>query len=126
MNNFTVGGRLCKGGQLKESGGGKPFYRGSLAVWNSWTKESEFFDFVIFGKKATFFDEWASAGNFVNMKGEIAINKWEDQSGQKRTSWSVRVADFELPRSKDAEVDDGRPKPEPAGAPNSDDEDLPF
>ena len=128
MNSIVIGGRLCKGGELKTSAGDKEFYRGSIAVWNSWTKESEFFDFVIFGKKAAFFADWAKDGMFVNLKGEVGINKWTDKSGQNRTSWSVRVADFELPRSKE-KVDDGRPDGSEAGPmPNSDggDEDLPF
>ena len=128
MNVFTLAGKMCKGGELKHGQNGKPFFKGSIAVWNSWKKENEFFNFVIFGDRSKYFSEWISDGAPFSITGSLDVSKWEDKSGVQRTGYALKVNEFEIVRMPEPVRDDGRPdnKDFPANPVPEEGEDIPF
>lgn len=130
MNNVCITGKLCRGGEFKQNDNNKSYYRGSLAYWNSFRKETEFFKFVIFGQKAFYFNEWSQAGDPIGLVGRLQTSKWTDKNTQvERSDISIAVGDFDIlkPREKADSEDSGRPDdkdfPEP---PVDDNGALPF
>ena len=122
MNSVQITGKLCRGGEYKELESGKQLFSGSIAYWNSYRKDTEFYRFVIFGKSAYYFNEWATAGDMIGLEGRLSTSKWKDKkTGADRTDVSITATDFDIltPRKKDAEPDDDRPDnkdfPEDAG-----------
>jgi len=129
MNSITLTGKLCKGSELKFSGNNTAFFKGSIACWDGWKKELEFFDFVVFGKSAERIADWSFDGCRLEISGKLDTNKWEDNSGMKRVSYSVNVREFdivkEMPNKGDV-VDDGRPDNTDIPENPSEEEDIPF
>lgn len=126
MNNVCMSGKLCKGGELITMDNGKQLYRGSIAYWNSYKKDTEFYKFVIFGKRSYYFNEWVVDGDMISLTGSLTTNKWTDKSGVERKDVSINVADFDIfgkkaDRAKKEPADDGRPDYMPESG-----EDLPF
>jgi single-strand DNA-binding protein len=130
VNAVNITGKLCRGGELKTLESGKQIYKGTLAYWNSYKKDTEFYRFVIFGKQGYYFSEWAEDGDPIGLTGRLSTSKWVDkQSGMERRDISIAVNEFDIlkPREKknEASPDDGRPDNEdyPDGP---DDGKLPF
>lgn len=111
MNNLSITGKLCRGSELIDLESGKQMFKGSLAYWNSYRKETEFYRFVIFGKRAYYFSEWAKDGDMIGLEGSLSQSKWQDKSGVDRRDTSITVKDFDIltPKKKPEDEDDGRP-----------------
>jgi len=133
MNSVQLSGKLCRGYEIRFSKEGKPIFTGSLAIWNSFTKESEFFRFTAFGKNAERMKDWCFDHAWMELKGELGTSKWTDKNGQNRNDIGIRVDRFQIIRNdfvaKDpnqfTKEDDGAGRPE-NDLPTEDGEDLPF
>ncbi|RLF34614.1 MAG: hypothetical protein DRN03_06640 [Thermoplasmata archaeon] len=113
MNSVQITGKLCRGGELKDLESGKQLFSGSLAYWNSYKKDTEFYRFVIFGKQAYYFNEWTKDGVMIGLTGRLSTSKWTDKkTGLERRDISIAVNEFDVltPREQVDQMDDaGRP-----------------
>ena len=78
-------------------------YFRSLRVYNSYKKESEFFECVAFGKTAETIAQYVQKGKGLCVEGSLDINEWTDkESGKTRRKYQVKVGSFTfLPKSND-------------------------
>lgn len=94
MNNITITGRLCKEIEMKYTSGGNQtaFTRNTLAVDRiGKTKETDFINFVAFGKTAELIEKYVGKGCRMLVQGRLEIGSYE-KDGTKRSTSTV-VAD---------------------------------
>ncbi len=54
-------------------------------------RETDFFRVVVFGKQADFVSTYLTKGRLVLVEGEMRMNRWTDDLGNKRTSYEVNA-----------------------------------
>lgn len=94
-NHFFGRGNLVKEVKL-EGTGDKQFLRNTIAI-NEKHGDSEsttFVDFVIFGKGAETFAKYTQKGDGVEIVGKLQNSEYTDKEGNKRTSTSIVVREF--------------------------------
>jgi single-strand DNA-binding protein len=101
MNTHHIHGRLTKDpefhpGETEK----KDRCNFSVAVDRRFGDETDFFDCVIFGKRASVIEKYFGRGSEIVLEGEGHINSYTDKDGNKRRSYSVVVADFDFCGSK--------------------------
>jgi single-strand DNA-binding protein len=86
---------------------------GSLSVQRSRKPEGEQYypedliPFVAFGKTAEFMNNYVHLGDVIAIEGELEANTVENDEGERRTFYSVRIDSVrKLPRSTADETDD--------------------
>lgn len=100
----------------------------TVAVDHSYGDGAEFFDCVMFGKRAGVISKYFSKGSEIVITGEGRLNSYEGKDGIKRKSYSITVHDFDFCGSRN----DGNRQAEPASAQTETepapvlDEDIPF
>ena len=148
VNKVILIGRLGKDPEVKYTPSGTPFARFTLATDESFKDRSgeqqrrtEWHTIVAWSKLAEICGEYLTKGKQVYIEGSIRSRQWEDQSGNKRTSFEIVARDMRMLGSK-ADSDrmaaagmerasaTERPgaSPEPSEPPDSGitDEDIPF
>jgi len=149
INKVILIGRLGKDPELKYTPSGVPVAKFSLATDETFKdrsgeqqKRTEWHNIVAWNKLAEICGEYLTKGKQVYIEGSIKSRQWEDQSGNKRTSYDIVARTMTMLGSRsDSEHsasshsrpaatssgnhDDNPPVPEP---PSSDitDEDIPF
>jgi single-strand DNA-binding protein len=152
INKVILIGRLGKDPELKYTPSGVPVAKFSLATDETFKDKSgeqqrrtEWHNIVAWNKLAEICGEYLTKGKQVYIEGSIKSRQWEDQSGNKRTSYDIVARQMTMLGSRsDSEHsssnhsrasastggshDDGPPSPEPPSSPPSDitDEDIPF
>ena len=94
-NSFFGRGNLVKEVKL-EGTGEKQYLRNTIAI-NEKRGDSEsttFVDFVIFGKGAETFAKYTQKGDGVEIVGKLQNSDYTDKEGNKRTSTSILVREF--------------------------------
>ena len=144
VNKVILIGRLGKDPELKYTSGGTPVARFTLATDETFKDRSgeqqrrtEWHTIVAWRKLAEICGEYLTKGKQIYIEGSIQSRQWEDQSGNKRTSYEIVArqmtmlgsrADSERAAASSAErspVD--RPSTEePSPEPEITDEDIPF
>ena len=92
MNNITITGRLCKEIELKytSSPNQTAFTRNTLAVdRTSKTKETDFINFVAFGKTAELIEKYVAKGCRMLVQGRLEIGSYEKDGAKISTSTVV-------------------------------------
>jgi single-strand DNA-binding protein len=86
INQVFLIGRLARDPELKYTNNGRAFCRFAIAN-NPTTKEENvfFFDVVAWDKQAENISKYMSKGKQIGLVGRLQQNRWEDQSGQKRS-----------------------------------------
>lgn len=101
MNTHTIHGRLVRDPELtKGSEESKNRCNFTVAVDRRYGDETDFFDCVVFGKRAGVIDKYFSKGSEVLLTGEGQIRSYEGKDGVKRKAYSIVVADFDFCGSK--------------------------
>ena len=99
MNKFTCTGHITKELELRYSVNDKPICKGSIAVKRNFAKEgqqdTDFFNFVLFGKRAETFNKYLGKGSKVSFNGSVQIDKVEKEEGN-RYYTNFIVDDFEF------------------------------
>jgi single-strand DNA-binding protein len=139
VNKVILIGRLGKDPELKYTAGGTPMARFTLATDEGFKdrsgeqqKRTEWHTIIAWGKLAEICGEYLTKGKQVYIEGSIRSRQWEDQSGNKRTSYDIVARQMTMLGSR---ADSERPaqtvKPDQAAAepppePEITDEDIPF
>lgn len=96
VNVFTFTGRIVRDAELHIKENGVALCDFSVAnnydkkIGEKWTKEVNFFDLVLFGKKAQSLHSFLKQGVLVAVDAEIRQSHWE-QEGKKRVSNEIIV-----------------------------------
>ena len=144
MNTFIIHGRLVRDPEYTRSPQeeSKDHTKFTVAVDRRYGDESDFFDCIVFGKRAAVINKWFSKGSEIMVSGEMQTRSYDDKNGVRRKAYTVMVSDFDFCGSKnsngnqdgsDSWVKDpeghGYKKTEPEPVPDGFDEideDLPF
>jgi single-strand DNA-binding protein len=153
VNKVILVGRLGRDPELKYTPSGAPVAKFSLATDESFKDKTgekqnrtEWHNIVAWNKLAEICGEYLTKGKLVYIEGSIRSNQWQDQSGNKRTSYEIIANQMQMLGSKgDSErVPTGgtdraapaertapaatHPGAEPASPPDPEisDEDIPF
>jgi len=151
VNKVILVGRLGKDPELKYTPSGAPVAKFSLATDESFKdktgekqEHTEWHNIVAWNKLAEVCGEYLTKGKLVYIEGTIRSRQWQDQSGNKRTSYEI-IANYMQMLGSKAESERGgmsrpapvpdrpapSPPPTPADSPPSSesditDEDIPF
>jgi single-strand DNA-binding protein len=147
VNKVILIGRLGKDPEVKYTPNGSPVAKFTLAtdeVFKDRTGEqqrrTEWHTIVAWNKLAEICGEYLTKGKQVYIEGSIRSRQWEDQAGNKRTSYEIVArqmtmlgsrADSERPIPADTEraphaATELPPAAEPPSASEITDEDIPF
>ena len=154
VNKVILIGRLGRDPELKYTPSGAPVAKFSLATDESFKdrtgeqqKHTEWHNIVAWNKLAEICGEYLTKGKQVYIEGSIRSRQWQDQSGNKRTSYEIIANQMQMLGTKaDSERGPGasmeraapeRPAPVPASPPPAaetvsqaepeiSDEDIPF
>ena len=151
VNKVILVGRLGKDPELKYTPSGAPVAKFSLATDESFKdktgekqEHTEWHNIVAWNKLAEICGEYLTKGKLIYIEGSIRSRQWQDQSGNKRTSYEIIANQMQMLGSRsDSERAGGamnRPAPErpapaipsPAAEPIApseseiSDEDIPF
>ena len=152
VNKVILVGRLGRDPELKYTPSGAPVAKFSLATDESFKdrtgekqERTEWHNIVAWNKLAEICGEYLSKGKLVYIEGSIRSRQWQDQGGNKHTSYEIIANQMQMLGSKsDSERPPGggsnRPpaeRPVPSGPPPSaeplsppepeiSDEDIPF
>ena len=153
VNKVILVGRLGRDPEVKYTPSGAPVAKFSLATDESFKdktgekqERTEWHNIVAWNKLAEICGEYLTKGKLVFIEGSIRSRQWQDQSGNKRTSYEIIANQMQMLGSRgDSERPPGgsmdRPAPERHAPPPSSlpsepvapppeseisDEDIPF
>lgn len=145
MNKVILMGRLTRDPEVRYTQGASQtaIARFSLAVDRRWKREGEpdadFFNCIVFGKRAEFVEKYLRQGIKVVITGRIQNNNYTDKDGNKVYAVQIIVEEIEFAESKNANgvagtnAPSGRPSPSAAtvgdgfmSIPEGAEEELPF
>ena len=97
-------GRLGRDPELKYTASGTAYCRFSIATDESWTdkgtgdrkERTEWHNIVAWERLAEICGQYLAKGRMVYIEGSIQSRQWEDQDGNKRTSFDIRARDMVL------------------------------
>ena len=98
MNTHTIHGRLTRDPEFTSGANSDGSDRANftVAVDRRFGDETDFFDCVIFGKRAGVIDKYFHKGSEIVLTGEGQIRSYTGKDGAKRKSYSVVVSDFDF------------------------------
>lgn len=96
MNSCTFAGRLGRTPELRSTQSGKTVSSFSLAVRRPFSKETDWFDFVVWGNDATFLSQYAKKGDYVIARGRLQKRSYENPNGTPMTAWEIVCDSVEL------------------------------
>lgn len=127
MNIHTIHGRLARDPEYTRGTEEKnDRCNFTVATDRRYGDEADFFDCVIFGKRAAVIDKYFSKGSEIMLTGEGQLRSYEDKNGVKRRAYSVLVQNFDFCGSRRENQNQSLTEPSaPSGFEVSDD-DMPF
>lgn len=106
MNTISITGRLTSDLELKMTPSSVSVCSFTVAVKRPRSKdETDFLNCTAWRQSAEYLCNYGRKGNLVAVAGMLTSRKWEDQNGNKRTSFEIVVDNAELlsSRSESAE-----------------------
>ena len=101
MNTISITGRLTTDLELKMTQSGLAVCSFTVAVKRPRTKdETDFLNCTAWRQSAEYLTKYGRKGNLVAVTGSLVSRKWEDQNGNKRTSYEITVDNAELLSSR--------------------------
>ncbi len=108
VNRVILIGRLGRDPELKYTPSGAPVAKFSLATDESFKDKStgenqqrtEWHNIVAWNKLAEICGEYLTKGKLVYIEGSIRSRQWQDQSGNKRTSYEIVARNMQMLGSK--------------------------
>ena len=131
MNIHIIHGRLVRDPEFTKGNDDKSSRCNfTVATDRRYGDETDFFDCVIFGKRAEVISKYFRKGSEILVSGEGQIRSYEDKNGVKRKAYSVLASDFNFCGSKSdgsnvQQTAPEKPEPEPDGFKEIE-EDIPF
>ena len=124
MNIHMIHGRLVRDPELTKGNEDKNSRCNfTVAVDRRYGDETDFFDCVVFGKRAEVIEKYFGKGSEIIVSGEGQIRSYDDKNGVRRKAYSILVADFNFCGSRN---DGNGSNTAPAPADTKLDEDIPF
>lgn len=126
MNIHLIHGRLARDPEFTKGNEDKNSRCNfTVAVDRRYGDETDFFDCVIFGKRAEVIHKFFHKGSEILVSGEGQIRSYDDKSGVRRKAYSITVSDFDFCGSKTDGSNQAATEPNPDGFKELD-EDIPF
>jgi single-strand DNA-binding protein len=151
VNKVILVGRLGRDPETRYTSAGQAVANFSVATDESFKdrngerqKRTEWHKIVVWGKQAEIAQQYLKKGSLVFVEGRIQSREWQDKEGQKRTSFEIVANSFRMlggrgdgmaagagaaaPASRGSdELEHSAPADDfGAGAPEINDEDIPF
>ncbi len=146
VNKVILIGRLGKDPEVKYTPSGAPVAKFTLATDESFKdrngeqqKKTEWHNIVAWNKLAEICGEYLTKGKLVFIEGSIRSRQWEDQAGNKKTSYEIVARNMQMlgPRGEAERSQEATPPsasapipsesaPEPSADTGITDEDIPF
>ena len=130
VNKVILVGNLGRDAELRYTPGGAAVATINMAtteVWNDKAgqrqEKTEWHRVVLWGKLAESLKEYLTKGKQIYIEGSIRSRQWEDQSGNKRTSYEIVAREMKMLGSR-ADTERAaaayaeQPAPEPAPPPD--------
>ena len=110
INSVVLAGNLTRDAELKQTRTGTSVLNFGVAVnervknsqTGEWSDRPNFFECVIFGKRAESISKYLHKGLKVTVSGHLRYNQWENEQGQKRSNVNVVVDDIEFMSQRDS------------------------
>jgi len=107
VNKVILVGRLGRDPEVKYTPSGAPVAKFSLATDESFKdrsgeqqKHTEWHNIVAWNKLAEICGEYLTKGKLVYIEGSIRSRQWEDQTGNKRTTYEIIARTMQMLGSK--------------------------
>jgi hypothetical protein len=104
INTVVIAGRTTKDPEIKVTPSGTTVLSLLLAVNDTkknaqgeWEETANFFDCVLFGKRAESLAQYIPKGSKLTINGRLHQDRWQGQDGTNRSRVSIIVQDIELP-----------------------------
>ena len=111
LNHVFLMGNLTRDPELKYTASGTAVGSFGLAVNRQYStkdgekkKEVEFFDIEVWDRQADICNEYLSKGKPVLIEGRLKIDRWEDESGNKKSKLKIVASNVQFLSQK---MDDG-------------------
>ncbi len=105
MDSVQLVGRLTRNPALTYTKTDKAVCKFSIAVNDRYTKEhTNFFDVTAWGKQGELINEYFEKGKQIALTGRLRQDRWEDDSGQKRSKVYVVMENFTFIGSKETKA----------------------
>ena len=148
VNKVFLIGRLGKDPELRYTPGGAPVAKFTLATDETFKdrageqqRRTEWHNIVAWNKLAEICGEYLTKGKQVFIEGSIRSRQWEDQSGNKRTTYEIVAREMKMlgtkaeaeaasaaraARAAESAPTEPPPAADPPPGPEITDEDIPF
>lgn len=111
MNTIVIKGRLTADPEMRKTNNGVPVANFTVAVDRTFNRgETDFFRCTAWRATAEFVNQYFKKGQEILLTGEMQCNVWEDEDGEKHSSWAVQVANAEFCGSKTESSDTPKKK----------------
>ena len=107
-NLVILKGRLTADVELKTTPNGKSVCSFTLAVDRGFgdNRTTDFINCVAWEQRAEFISKYFNKGSEIRILGEINTRKWQDQNGNNRTAFEIRVQESGFCGSKNNNAQD--------------------
>ena len=126
-NEITIHGYLGRDPELKEyknaKGEAGKYCTFSVGVSRDNDDNTDWFNCIIFGKRAEVVDKWFHKGSQIIAWGRMQSDKYKDKDGNERIGWKMVVNGFDFCDSKGGKKEDGNDIPDNF---KEQEEDIPF
>lgn len=135
INRVVLAGNLTREPERRESGSGAVVLSFGIAVnerfknktTDEWEERPNYFDCVMFGKRADAISKYLSKGDKVAIEGKLRWSQYTDKQGNNRSSVDVVVDEVELmSKSEQKRVSTAVSEPMPMPEPVLYSDDIPF
>lgn len=101
MNNIVIKGRLTADPEIRKTANGVAVANFTVAVDRTFNRDdTDFFRCAAWRSTAEFVQHYFEKGQEILLNGEMQCNVWEDEDGEKHSSWTVQVMNVEFCGSK--------------------------
>ena len=135
LNHIVIMGRLTRDPELRHTQSNIPVASFTVAVDRDYKPEAgerqtDFIDCSAWRGTAEFISNYFRKGSMIVVSGRLQSRKWEDQEGNKRTGWDIKVDSVYFGESRLAESTEAKPGPTEYSSPfreiSDEDGDCPF
>ncbi len=96
LNRVILMGRITNDLEIRQSQNGTSVLRFGVAVDRSYAKQGEerqtdFINCVAFNQRAEFISKYFRKGSMIAIEGSIRTGSYQDQNGNKRTTFDVNI-----------------------------------
>lgn len=122
MNKVILTGNLTRDPEYKTTSAGE-LASGSIAVNGYKEGEVYYFDFNVWGKRASTFTQYLFKGKKVLLEGRLQQQTWDSPEGGKKSKVVINVENFEFLSPRGEATAPSQPS---QNEPETGDEDIPF